>query len=206
MDSATLTAYNTQAAKLTSSYESANLSTIHALLMRHLSPPPAAILDLGCGSGRDAAFLHARGYAVTALDASPAMLKEITIRHPELAGRLQEKSFPLPPDDPLLAAPFDAVTCFAMLMHVPDHDLFECARQFSLLLKPGGVLIFSVSTGRTGLVDNRDEMGRLYIERPPDQLRQLLEELGFRLLARQEQPDFQGRSLTWTVLVMRKEA
>ena len=101
MDSGTLTAYNIQAAKLTESYESANLSAIHALLLRHLPEPQTltpdlsspSILDLGCGSGRDAAFLHARGYQVTALDASPAMLKDLAACHPELAGHAHKKYF-----------------------------------------------------------------------------------------------------------------
>src|SRR5512137_621210 len=36
-------------------------------------PRGARLLDLGCGTGIDAAYLSARGYEVTAIDASPAM-------------------------------------------------------------------------------------------------------------------------------------
>jgi phage repressor protein C with HTH and peptisase S24 domain/SAM-dependent methyltransferase len=211
MDDPTLHSYNTHAAKLASAYEAADLSPTHALLLRHLhpsaihhSPATIHILDIGAGSGRDAAFLHAQGFRVTATDASPAMLAELTQRHPELVGCCLEKSFPFQPDDPLLAAAFDAVTCFAMLMHVPNHDLFECGRQFSLLLKPGGILFLSISTRRAGLADGRDELGRLYIERPPEQIQLLLERLGFRLIARDEQDDFMNRPIHWTTLVLEK--
>jgi SAM-dependent methyltransferase len=37
-------------------------------------PRGVRLLDLGCGTGIDAAYLSARGYVVTALDASPAMV------------------------------------------------------------------------------------------------------------------------------------
>jgi SAM-dependent methyltransferase len=36
--------------------------------------PPASVLDLGCGAGRLANLLAARGFAVMGVDASPAML------------------------------------------------------------------------------------------------------------------------------------
>lgn len=40
-------------------------------------PPPAAVLELGCGVGRMTRQLVARGYAVTAVDESPEMLARV---------------------------------------------------------------------------------------------------------------------------------
>jgi SAM-dependent methyltransferase len=40
-------------------------------------PPPATVLDLGCGPGRIANTLVARGYVVTAVDDSPEMLAHV---------------------------------------------------------------------------------------------------------------------------------
>lgn len=40
-------------------------------------PPPASLLELGCGTGRMTRQLVARGYAVTAVDESPAMLAHV---------------------------------------------------------------------------------------------------------------------------------
>ena len=45
--------------------------------------PPGPVLDLGCGSGRDAVFLAMRGHVVTAIDRLPDAL--------ETAGRLAER-------------------------------------------------------------------------------------------------------------------
>jgi len=201
MDAETLSAYNTEASRLSADYEATDLSPIHDLLMRHL-PPAGTVLDVGCGSGRDSAFLHSRGFQVFPLDGSPAMLESLASFHPELANYLITKKFPLDSEDPVLTRRFDAVICLAMLMHVPNHDLFECARQLSILLKPGAILALSISCGRTDLVNGRDKSGRLYIERPPEQIQLLFERLGFRLIAREDQSDSLNRPLRWTVLIM----
>jgi SAM-dependent methyltransferase len=42
------------------------------------APPPATLLELGCGVGRVTRALAARGYAVTAVDESAAMLAHVT--------------------------------------------------------------------------------------------------------------------------------
>jgi SAM-dependent methyltransferase len=41
------------------------------------APPPATLLELGCGAGRVTRALTARGYAVTAVDESQAMLDHV---------------------------------------------------------------------------------------------------------------------------------
>ncbi|MBC8099557.1 MAG: class I SAM-dependent methyltransferase, partial [Armatimonadetes bacterium] len=46
---------------------------VQARLTQHF-PPGARVLELGCGTGEDAAYLAARGVRVLATDASPAML------------------------------------------------------------------------------------------------------------------------------------
>src|SRR5579859_3269253 len=43
-------------------------------------PPGARLLDLGCGTGLDAAYLAARGYAVLATDWSQAMVERTRAR------------------------------------------------------------------------------------------------------------------------------
>jgi SAM-dependent methyltransferase len=49
------------------------VSAFHRLLQAHL-PPRGRVLEIGCGTGRDAAFLAAHGFRVVATDASAAML------------------------------------------------------------------------------------------------------------------------------------
>lgn len=53
-----------------------------AALVAGLAPPPATVLDLGCGTGRVADVLAARGYVVTGVDNSPAMLAHVRLAEP----------------------------------------------------------------------------------------------------------------------------
>ena len=222
MDSVTLDCYNTQAATYAARYEAADLSSLHRLLLRHL-PARCRVLELGCGSGRDAAFLHAHGYAVTATDASPAMLTLATQLHPELTPHLHLLSFPRsdtlslggeragvrvdsisPTANCPLPTGFPALLSVAMLMHIPDQELFECATQMRDLLTDDGLLVLQLSLGRGGLSQGRDYAGRLYNERPPEEVQFLFERLGFRLIAREESPDFMNRDIQWYTLVLQR--
>ena len=92
----------------------------------------------------------------------------------------------------------------AVVMHLPDADLFEFAFQLRAMLKPGGTVILSLSEGRAVAADSRAADGRLFRERPPAELTLLFERLGFRLVVRGQESDSLGRStLRWTTLVLR---
>jgi SAM-dependent methyltransferase len=178
------------------------MSRLYTMLLRYLTPKGASVLELGCGSGRDAAFLLASGYEVTAVDASAGMVAEATRLHPELAGRVSCAAVPFPADSPWLKSSFDAVVAIGVFMHIPDAGLPETVLQIGRVLRPGGVLFVDVSTGRTGLRNERDDMGRLFRERPPGELQRLFEQHGLTLTARCESPDSLGRSaLRWVSLV-----
>jgi SAM-dependent methyltransferase len=202
VDDRTILHYDAHAREMSARYETANLSHLHGLLLRHLPGKGASILELGCGSGRDAAFLHANGYEVTAVDASAGMVAEVTRIHPELSGRVSCAAIPFPSDSPLLRRTFDAVVSIGMFMHLPDAGLSDTVLQIRRMLRPGGVLFVDVSVGRTGLRDERDGTGRLFRQRPPGELQMLFERCGFTLVAHYESPDaFDRPALRWASLV-----
>jgi SAM-dependent methyltransferase len=113
--------------------------------LRQHGMPGARVLDLGCGPGTDAEVLGRAGYHVTAIDWSPAMVREtearvarahltdvVTVRHLGIQdlARLESDSFDL------------ALSNFGPLNCVPD--LREAARLVAARLRPGGVLVASV--------------------------------------------------------------
>ncbi|MDA8406172.1 MAG: hypothetical protein M0T73_04840 [Deltaproteobacteria bacterium] len=49
------------------------MSATYSLLVRFL-PEKDSILEIGCRSGRDTAFLIAKGYDVTAVEGAPKMI------------------------------------------------------------------------------------------------------------------------------------
>ncbi|MDQ1034298.1 SAM-dependent methyltransferase [Streptomyces sp. V3I8] len=122
-------------------------------LRRHGAGP--AVLDLGCGTGRDAAHLHAAGRRVVGADLSGAMLAYARARHPGpryVRADLRDFSFP--------TGAFDAVVCLdSALLYCHTNDdldgfLASCRRS----LAPGGLLVAEMRNGayflgRDGLLD-----------------------------------------------------
>jgi SAM-dependent methyltransferase len=202
MDERTVTYYDEHARELSDRYESADMSHIYDLLLRHL-PRNASVFEIGGGTGRDAAYLVSAGYDVTSVDASAAIVGTAVALHPELRGRVHNVAFPLPENSHLLARRYDAVISIAVLMHVPDDDLPRFASQVRRLLKDGGVFVLSVSTGRVIGEEHRDGGGRLFRERGPAEIVSLFEEQGLILQTSRETRDTLGREVIWHFLVFR---
>lgn len=89
-------------------------------LVRALRPVPVGsqIADIPCGTGRLAEALLARGYRVTGIDISQAMLDQATRKlarfGDSFASRLGDATALPPPE-----RPFAAVVCARVLMHFP---------------------------------------------------------------------------------------
>jgi SAM-dependent methyltransferase len=103
------------------------------------------ILNLGCGPGTDDVFLARRGYLVTAVDSSPAMIAQARRRVREEGCDRSVRAVHLDLDDigALHPALFDAAySSFGPLNCVPD--LGATARAIHQRLRPQGVLVASV--------------------------------------------------------------
>jgi SAM-dependent methyltransferase len=107
--------------------------------------PGAHVLDLGCGPGADDEALARAGYAVTAIDWSPAMVAEARARieRAGLAHRVDVQHVGIHELDRLPAGTFDAACSnFGPLNCVPDLD--RVARALAQRLRPGAPLVASV--------------------------------------------------------------
>ncbi|HTS30589.1 MAG TPA: class I SAM-dependent methyltransferase [Bryobacteraceae bacterium] len=95
--------------------------------------PEGRILDVCCGTGYLAGLLAARGYRVTGIDASPAMVKHARENVPAAEFHVSDATrFRLPED-------FDAaVSTFDSLNHIlAPEQLQEAFRRTAAALKPG---------------------------------------------------------------------
>jgi SAM-dependent methyltransferase len=119
----------------------ADLSATHARFLAHI-PPGGAILEAGCGSGRDALAFKNAGYAVTAFDDSARMV-ELATAHSGL--RVQHKRF----DEIDWIAAFDGIWSCASLLHVPRAQLPAVLDRLARALKPGGAWFMSFKHGET---------------------------------------------------------
>jgi SAM-dependent methyltransferase len=117
--------------------------TLH--LFERYVPGGAHVLDLGCGPGADDEHLARRGYRVTGIDWSAAMIREASDRV-RLAGvddRVDLHHVGIHQLDRLATSRFDAaLSNLGSLNCVPD--LRGAARLVAERLRPGGVLVASV--------------------------------------------------------------
>jgi len=137
--SKTLHYYNQTAQTFVQGTIDADLGKLHRRFLK-LLPIQAHILDLGCGSGRDArAFLDA-GYWVTAMDGSEACcrLAGDYIGQPVLCQTFDQLDF-----DQV----FDGVWACASLLHLPYAELPGVFEKIARALRPGGYLYASFKYG-----------------------------------------------------------
>lgn len=136
--------YETHAAEAAARYESVAAEEVNGWLLDFLPEPPACVLDVGAGSGRDTAWLASLGHEVIAVDPSPGMLAQARLRHPGLAVRYLHDGLPELTRTLRTGISFDFVLVNAVWMHVPPADRRRAFRKLVTLLKPGGVIAFTL--------------------------------------------------------------
>ena len=75
--------YDAHAPDLVGRYEAVDPVKLHGWLKGLLPDAPGAVLDVGAGSGRDAAWFSAQGYDVIAVEPSSGIRSEGKRLHPE---------------------------------------------------------------------------------------------------------------------------
>jgi SAM-dependent methyltransferase len=155
MDAATLRAYDFGAAAFAQDWhEQPPPTDLHVIVRRFFGPGVTA--DIGCGSGRDVAWLSANGFPAVGYDPSAGLLAQARARYPDLAFR----SAALPALGGIADASFTNVLCETVIMHLPPEDVAPSVRRLLAILAPGGVLYLSWRVTRGA--DLRDGHGRLY--------------------------------------------
>lgn len=191
MPDTTIAYYTTHARDLIRRYESANVSDLHALLADSF-PPGARLLELGCGSGRDAAFMLENGFDVTASDGIQEMVDAAAACHPLLAGRLHH--IRLPEDLTPALGIFDGVYTVATLMHLDRPAIQEVFARVRRMLVPGGRLFFSVPLSRDDVADDEfDAKGRRFTALTHAEWTGICGHTGFDILASTTTSDGLGR-------------
>jgi SAM-dependent methyltransferase len=90
-------------------------------------------LDLACGAGRHAIWLHEQGWHVTAVDRDVEAIAGLRAAYPSIDARvfdLELSPFPMPPDA------YDLIVCWLYL----QRDLYPMIR---VGLRPGGIAVLS---------------------------------------------------------------
>jgi SAM-dependent methyltransferase len=115
-------------------------------------PPGGSVLELGCGGGQDAGRIKARGFAIDATDATPAMVKKAKERW-NVDARVM--AF----DELEAEAAYDGIWAHASLLHVPRAALPDVLARIFRALAPGG---YHFASYKLGEEEGRDALGRFY--------------------------------------------
>jgi SAM-dependent methyltransferase len=156
MDRPTLAAYDSDAASFAKEWaEQPAPVDLHDIVQRFFIKG-GATADIGCGSGREAAWLNANGFPAAGFDASEGLLAEARSRYPGLSFVHAE----LPELRGIAAAAYDNVLCETVIMHLDRALIAPSVRRMLEIVKPGGS--FYLSWRVTDDADIRDKHGRLY--------------------------------------------
>ena len=143
---------------------------VRARFLAHV-PPGGAVLDAGCGSGRDALAFKQAGYAASAFDGSARLAAiaadntGLPVRHLTFAQMDWSEAF-------------DGVWACATLLHLAPADLPAALAGIWRALKPGGAFYCSFKEGGTERFAN----GRYFTDMTLEGLRALIVAAGFESL------------------------
>jgi cyclopropane fatty-acyl-phospholipid synthase-like methyltransferase len=160
MNQTTLKYYEKEGENIAERYESADVSDLHRVLTACFKLP-AHLLELGCGSGRDAAFMTQQGFTVTAIDGSAMMIESALTYHPELSGHLH--TIALPDELSGISGKFDGIFSIATLMHFSQPQIETILARVNSLLVSKGRFFFCVPIQRADIQnDGFDANGRWF--------------------------------------------
>ncbi len=124
------------------------------LLLPLMPPAPAAVVDLGCGTGSLSLLLAQAGHDVCGVDLSPRMLAVAAAKTAEVDFRVGDAA-----DPPCPAGSYDVVLARHVLWAMPDPAAALGA--WVRLLKPDGRLVLVEGRWFTGAGIAADECERL---------------------------------------------
>ena len=155
-------------------------------------PDGARLLDLGCGAGRDLAWLQARRDRLFGADFSTGMLQEARkiVRVPLVQADMRCLCF--------ASGSFGGLRCIAALLHLPHADAPIALAEMARVLAPGGQLHITVQKGQgEGLEVSRYDppVERFYSSHEMEPFTALLQAAGFTILECGESP--QRRHWLW---------
>ncbi|MEV5576541.1 class I SAM-dependent methyltransferase [Spirillospora sp. NPDC052269] len=191
MDAKGTRGYGAEADALVTQYESLTSDEVLGDVLHLIPEKPGRVLDIGAGTGRDAAALAARGHAVTAVEPTPELLAHGRRLHAGAGIAWLDDTLP---DLAAVRGTFDLVTLVAVWMHLDQAERPRAMRRLAGLLAPEGLAVLILRHGPT-------PPGRHMFDIPAEETVGQAAEAGLRAVHQSTWGDLHGRpGVHWTTL------
>jgi len=174
------------------SFWSDEITKFHHLL------PSGKILEVGSGSGREAARLIQLGYDYSGIDASEGLLE--TARRDNPSGmffhqNVYDLTFP--------TNTFDGFWTAATLLHIPKDRMGEALKSIQRVVKPEGLGFISLRKGQGESVDQKT--GRFFSYFTIEEFNQILLKNSITVINSGEKEQA-NRNITWLTFFVKNES
>jgi SAM-dependent methyltransferase len=193
--------YTEEADALTRQYESVRFVDVHAPVLHLLPTVPSDVLDIGAGTGRDAAALVGMGHRVVAVEPTAALRDRAALLHPSTHIEWIDDSLPHLPRLMRREDQFDVVMLTGVWIHLDPQQRRDAMPRVASLLRPGGVLLLTLRHGPA------PPGRRRLFETSAEEMIAVAGVHGLHpVLKVEHQPDFFGRrEIAWTSLAFLRE-
>jgi len=188
--------YNKNSELLVSRYESISFEDVHGSVIPFLPKVPSKALDIGAGSGRDAAWLASKGFTVTAVEPAIEMIRLAKQIHrsditwlndslPELKSICPDQSFEL-------------VLLSGVWMHLTAEERQIAIKRINKLTDQGGIVV--VSLRHDSSTDER-KMHSVSLK----EIKMLIKDLPYKILDNHCSTDKLNRNnVFWETVILKK--
>jgi SAM-dependent methyltransferase len=139
--------YDETADSLVKTYESLAFTDVHRHILHLFPTTPCCVLDIGAGTGRDAAGFAALGHSVTAVEPTPEMRAHGQRLHRHLPIRWIDDSLPNLGRVHQLGERYELVMLTAVWMHLDTEQRERAMARVAGLLQTGAMMSLSLRHG-----------------------------------------------------------
>jgi SAM-dependent methyltransferase len=190
--------YAEEAPELLKGYESISFADTHRLVMHLIPTSPSRVLDIGSGTGRDAAGFAALRHLVVAVEPTEELRHGAMALHPSPMIEWLDDSLPDLAAIRARGEEFDVVMLTAVWMHLDGLQRRRAMPNVAALVRNGGVMMMSLRHGPV-------PPGRRMFEVSAEETIALAQPPGLCCILRREaEPSLRQPGVTWTWLAFRK--
>jgi SAM-dependent methyltransferase len=194
--------YAGEAEELLRRYEAMPFADLHRHNLHLIPKAPARVLDIGAGTGRDAAAFASLGHQVVAAEPTDALREGARLLHPSAAIEWVDDGLPNLVRVRARNEMFDLVMMTGVWMHLDADERRRAMPNVASLMRPGGVLIMSLRHGPV-------PAGRRMFEVTGQETIGLAEQAGLRLVQNMRAASIgehnRRAGVTWTHLAFVKD-